>query len=53
MSTVLIVDDEAHLRRLLGMVLREEGYAVLEAGSVAQARARLDRWLEMTSMRTC
>ena len=41
MSTVLIVDDEAHLRRLLGMVLREEGYAVLEAGSVAQARARL------------
>ncbi len=41
MSTVLIVDDEAHLCRLLGMVLREEGYAVLEAGSVAQARAHL------------
>jgi DNA-binding NtrC family response regulator len=41
MSGILIVDDEATLRRLLGMVLREEGHAVVEAGSVAEARARL------------
>ncbi|HET7786270.1 MAG TPA: sigma-54 dependent transcriptional regulator [Myxococcales bacterium] len=41
MTTILIVDDESHLRRLLGLVLREEGHAVLEADSVAAARARL------------
>ena len=38
---ILIVDDEAPLRRLLGMVLREEGHHVLEAESVAAARGRL------------
>jgi DNA-binding NtrC family response regulator len=41
MTTILIVDDESHLRRLLGLVLREEGHLVLEADSVAAARARL------------
>jgi DNA-binding NtrC family response regulator len=41
MSTLLIVDDEASLRRLLGLVLREDGYAVREAGSLAEARAVL------------
>jgi DNA-binding NtrC family response regulator len=40
-STVLIVDDEANLRRLLGLVLQEDGHTVLEAASVAEARARL------------
>jgi two-component system response regulator HydG len=41
MSTILTVDDESHLRRLLGLVLREEGHTVVEAESVAEARARL------------
>ena len=41
MSTILIVDDEANLRRLLAMVLREDGHAVLEAGSLQEARAKL------------
>jgi DNA-binding NtrC family response regulator len=42
MSGILIVDDEANLRRLLGLVLREEGHAVVEAGSAAEARAALE-----------
>jgi two-component system, NtrC family, nitrogen regulation response regulator NtrX len=33
MPTVLIVDDEANIRRMLGSLLRAEGYAVREAGS--------------------
>ena len=41
MSTILIVDDEANLRRLLGMVLREDGHRVLEADSLDEARKRL------------
>jgi DNA-binding NtrC family response regulator len=41
-SGILIVDDEPNLRRLLGLVLREEGHAVAEAGSVAAARAALE-----------
>jgi two-component system nitrogen regulation response regulator NtrX len=38
MSTVLIVDDEANIRRMLGSLLRAEGYHVREAAS---ARAGL------------
>jgi DNA-binding NtrC family response regulator len=41
MGTVLIVDDEANLRRLLQMLLQEEGHRVVEAASVAEARQRL------------
>ena len=41
MTTLLIVDDEPNLRRLLGMVLREEGHRVVEAASVAEARRAL------------
>jgi DNA-binding NtrC family response regulator len=41
MSAILIVDDEANLRRLLAMVLREDGHAVLEASSLQEARAKL------------
>jgi two-component system, NtrC family, nitrogen regulation response regulator NtrX len=33
MNTVLIVDDEPNLRRMLGSLLRAEGYRVLEAES--------------------
>ena len=41
MSTILIVDDEAGMRRLLGMVLADDGHFVVEAGSVAEARTLL------------
>ena len=41
MSTILVVDDEDNLRRLLGMVLREDGHTVVEASSLHQARAKL------------
>jgi two-component system nitrogen regulation response regulator NtrX len=34
---VLIVDDEANLRRMLRTLLEEEGYAVAEAGSAEEA----------------
>jgi two-component system nitrogen regulation response regulator NtrX len=33
MSTVLIVDDEPNIRRMLGSLLRSEGFRVREAGS--------------------
>ncbi|WP_257312249.1 sigma-54-dependent transcriptional regulator [Geothrix fuzhouensis] len=42
MGTILIVDDEANLRRLLRMVLQEAGHRVVEAASVAEARQRLE-----------
>jgi two-component system response regulator GlrR len=40
-STILIVDDDPTLLRLLGILLREEGYRVLSAGSAEQALALL------------
>ena len=40
-GTVLIVDDEAAIRRLLLTTLRAQSYNVLEAGSVAEALAVL------------
>lgn len=33
MSTILIVDDEAHILRVTSMWLRRHGYEVLEAGN--------------------
>jgi two-component system, NtrC family, nitrogen regulation response regulator NtrX len=38
---ILIVDDEADIRMLIGGVLRDEGYATREAGDGAQALAAL------------
>jgi DNA-binding NtrC family response regulator len=43
MARILIVDDEAHVRRLLAMILVEASYEVLEAGSVREARALFSR----------
>src|SRR5262249_11509728 len=40
---VLVVDDEPMVRSVLRRLLESEGYAVLEAGSAAQAREVLDR----------
>jgi DNA-binding NtrC family response regulator len=38
LARVLLVDDEPNLRRILGTILRPEGYEVSEAGSAAEAR---------------
>jgi two-component system response regulator GlrR len=45
MATILIVDDDPMLLRLLSIRLREEGHQVLEAASGSAALARLDQEL--------
>ena len=35
--TILIVEDEKSIRKLIGMALAEAGYTVLEAGNSAEA----------------
>ncbi|MBA2707152.1 MAG: sigma-54-dependent Fis family transcriptional regulator [Gemmatimonadaceae bacterium] len=40
MSTVLIVDDEPNIRRMVGALLSAEGYDVLEAANASQGIAR-------------
>ena len=41
-QTILVVDVSASLRRLVGIVLRNSGYNVIEAAGVAQALEQLD-----------
>ncbi len=41
-STVLVVDDEPAIRLLCRVNLVLDGFAVVEAGSLAEARAQLD-----------
>jgi len=41
MAKVLIVDDEASMRRILSLILAEDGHEVVEAEGVAAALARL------------
>jgi CheY-like chemotaxis protein len=36
-KTVLIVDDNYHLRQILGSVLRQNGFGIVEAGSGSEA----------------
>src|SRR5271165_6033726 len=36
-ATILVVDDDATVRQVLGRVLAREGYTVLEAGDMARA----------------
>ncbi len=43
MSAILIVDDDLQLRRFLRTTLGGHGYVVVEAGSVAEAIAAIDR----------
>ena len=40
-GTLLLVDDEQKIRRMLGQALRVEGHDVLEAGSVREAQRTL------------
>lgn len=40
--TILVVDDERNIRRTLDLVLRGEGYAVVEAPSAERALAILE-----------
>lgn len=40
---ILILDDEPNIRRSLGMILEHEGYIVLPAGSLAEARRNAER----------
>ena len=42
-ATILIVDDEPNIRRMLGALLRAEGYAVREAPSGQAALLEVDR----------
>lgn len=39
---ILVIDDSASLRQVVGITLKNAGYEVLEAGDGAQALARLD-----------
>lgn len=43
MNSVLVVDDDPHVRRFLRTALVGHGHAVVEAGSVAEALAELAR----------
>jgi CheY-like chemotaxis protein len=38
-KTILVVDDEDATRRLIGMILRQDGYAVLEAADCETAES--------------
>ncbi len=42
MKRVLIVDDETNMRRILGVLLAEDGYAVSEAKGVKEAVRKLE-----------
>ncbi len=42
-QTVLVVDDETNLRKVLGATLRREGYEVVLAEDGDQAIARFDQ----------
>ncbi len=41
MTTILVVEDEANVRKLVAVNLTSRGYAVLEAGDVREALALL------------
>ncbi|MDA5106789.1 MULTISPECIES: response regulator transcription factor [Brevibacillus] len=42
MATILVVDDDPHIRELVGVFLREEGFTVLEAADGREALALLE-----------
>ena len=51
--SVLVVEDETTARKAIARILRQQNFAVLEAGTVAQALARLadqPRWVLLDLM---
>ncbi|NNV02074.1 response regulator transcription factor [Brevibacillus sp. MCWH] len=42
MATILVVDDDPHIRELVGVFLREEGFSVLEAADGREALVLLE-----------
>jgi len=42
-STILVVDDDLHVRRFLRTTLAGQGHAVVEAGTVAEAIDAIQR----------
>jgi two-component system nitrogen regulation response regulator NtrX len=40
---ILVVDDEARVRKSIGAFLQDEGYAVVEAGNPAEARTAIEK----------
>jgi len=42
MTKILIVDDDAHIRKLVGIILSEEGFSILEAQDGKEALTMLD-----------
>jgi DNA-binding response OmpR family regulator len=41
-ASILVVDDEENLRRTLALILQREGYVVMTAASVMEARGCLE-----------
>ena len=41
---ILIIEDEAAIREMLGYALMKDGYSFLEAADVEQARPRRRAW---------
>jgi DNA-binding NtrC family response regulator len=42
MARILIVDDESNMRRILSVLLREDGHDIVEAATVREAEARME-----------
>jgi len=42
MARVLLIDDDESSRITLSVLLESDGHTVIEAGSIAEARARID-----------
>ncbi|TWD90182.1 DNA-binding response OmpR family regulator [Neobacillus bataviensis] len=42
MTKILIVDDDAHIRKLVGVILTEEGFSILESQDGKEALSMLD-----------
>jgi CheY-like chemotaxis protein len=51
-ATILVVDDDLSSREVLALLLREEGYRVLEAADAAEALALLDREIALDVLLT-
>jgi Response regulator containing CheY-like receiver, AAA-type ATPase, and DNA-binding domains len=43
MTKILIIDDEKDIRFLLSSILSDEGYEILQAGTVEEAELEIDK----------